>query len=405
MAQSRSQRTVLSHWRSKLKTIQYCGNISPTWLVDYCAADLDKQESYNQMASRRQRLGAGTSIKDVDRRGLYLLIENAKWAGILAYNLSTVFTKASVLMFYLRFTVDMHFIICAYAVLLVVVANCVFHTIAAIAVIDCVSDLILLLLPFWLLHPMKVPLSRKIGITLILMPGGFVLVVSIIRLVTTVKVDEDLDVASSLGYGLLWSILEPWSGVMYACLPCLKPLFTPAVDHRPTHKQGREYAIGSYVEARVDDPSNLIMKTKEKREKEFTQAAESLLVKIVQIEEQRKGLDPEAKETRESILENFRDRFGSIATDLQELKQNMRQEIELMSYEADTGNDPGNKHLLEKSTIHRLKLQSEDFIGRPVFLTRSPTFDSALFSVFPDLKILTVDVRCENSSEVATLVT
>ncbi|KAF4490185.1 hypothetical protein FAGAP_11050 [Fusarium agapanthi] len=158
-----------------------------------------------------------------------LTLENAKWAGIPAYNLATVFTKASVLMFYLRFTVDMHFIFCAYAVLLIVVANCIFHTIAAIAcrcpayeggncqaivnmyaasaVINCVSDLILLVLPFWLLHPMKVPLTRKIGITIILMAGGFVLIVSIIRLVTTVKVDEDLDFTYSLGYGLLCRLI------------------------------------------------------------------------------------------------------------------------------------------------------------------------------------------------------
>ncbi|KAM5517691.1 integral membrane protein [Fusarium oxysporum f. sp. phaseoli] len=199
-------------------------------------------------AAINARLGAGTCIKDVDPRGLYILLENAKWAGIPAYNLATVFTKASVLMFYLRFTVDMHFIICAYAVLFIVVANCIFHTIAAIAyrcpayeggncqaivdiytasaVINSVSDLILLLLPFWLLHPMKVPLSRKIGIALILMAGGFVLIVSIVRLVSTVKVDEDLDFTYSLGYGLLWSILEPWAGVICACLPCLKPIFT-----------------------------------------------------------------------------------------------------------------------------------------------------------------------------------
>ncbi|KAF5970437.1 hypothetical protein FCOIX_10421 [Fusarium coicis] len=123
--------------------------------------------------------------------------------------LATVFTKASVLMFYLRFTVDMHFIICAYAVLFAIVANCIFHTIApiayrcpayeggngqgivdiyaALAVINSVSDLILLLLPFWLLHPMKVPLSRKIGIALILMAGGFVLIVSIVRLWSTME--------------------------------------------------------------------------------------------------------------------------------------------------------------------------------------------------------------------------
>ncbi|KAF5574406.1 FAD NAD(P)-binding domain-containing protein [Fusarium pseudocircinatum] len=66
--------------------------------------------------------------------------------------------------------------------------------------------------------------------------------------------------------------------------------------------RGRENAIGAYVEARVDGPLGRMMKTKEKREKEFTQATESLLLQIVQIEEHRKALDAEAKKTREKHL-------------------------------------------------------------------------------------------------------
>ncbi|KAF5654884.1 hypothetical protein FCIRC_13944, partial [Fusarium circinatum] len=87
--------------------------------------------------------------------------------------------------------------------------------------------------------------------------------------------------------------------------------------------RGGENGIGAYIEARTDGPLSRMMKTKEKREKEFTQAAESLLRQIVQIEEERKAFDAEAKKKQKSIMEDFHDRYGPIAADLPEMRQQL----------------------------------------------------------------------------------
>lgn len=120
--------------------------------------------------------------------------QSTKWGGLPVYNIATVFIKASVLTFYLRFTVDVYFKMCSYAVLFIVVANAIVNIVGS-AILECTApgqaacqqtiiiqivsaainsatDAIILLLPFWLLRPMKVPLSRKVGIAVVLMAGG-----------------------------------------------------------------------------------------------------------------------------------------------------------------------------------------------------------------------------------------
>lgn len=157
------------------------------------------------------RLGSGDHIWNIDPKSLEILfkasycfnlepiwlthvVQSTKWGGLSAYNIATVFIKASVLTFYLRFTVDVYFKMCSYAVLFIVVANAIVNIVGS-AILECTApgqascqqtiiiqivsaavnsatDAVILLLPFWLLRPMKVPLSRKIGIAVVLMAGG-----------------------------------------------------------------------------------------------------------------------------------------------------------------------------------------------------------------------------------------
>ncbi|KAF4441811.1 integral membrane [Fusarium albosuccineum] len=118
-----------------------------------------------------------------------------RWTSLPLYNVTTLFIKASVLAFYLRFTVDIYFKICNYFVLAIVITNCLVNVITTSiwgkctvtlqddcqqtiimqivsAALNVATDIAILMLPFWLLHPMKVPMGRKIGIALILMAGG-----------------------------------------------------------------------------------------------------------------------------------------------------------------------------------------------------------------------------------------
>ncbi len=130
-----------------------------------------------------------------------VMIQIGMIGGLLTYNLATLFIKVSILNFYLRFSVERAFRFAVYFVMLVSVGytipnailvlyacrpmhaywdfsvtekqcvnlNAAFHTANAL---NMVTDFAILLLPIWMLRPMQVPLSKKIGVALILMAGG-----------------------------------------------------------------------------------------------------------------------------------------------------------------------------------------------------------------------------------------
>jgi hypothetical protein len=52
------------------------------------------------------------------------------------------------------------------------ICDLTFQIYTACAVLNMVTDLTILVLPFWILRPMNVPLGRKIGIAIIMMGGG-----------------------------------------------------------------------------------------------------------------------------------------------------------------------------------------------------------------------------------------
>ncbi|KAI8401268.1 hypothetical protein FOFC_18137 [Fusarium oxysporum] len=120
--------------------------------------------------------------------------------GAITYNLSTLFTKVSILHFYLRFSQDRAFKLATYFVMFVVVGNNLSAAFAFLymcrpiprywdytrpgscldvgsafitcAVLNSVTDIVILCLPIWLLHPLRMRRLQKIGVTLVLMAGG-----------------------------------------------------------------------------------------------------------------------------------------------------------------------------------------------------------------------------------------
>jgi hypothetical protein len=115
--------------------------------------------------------------------------------------MSTLLTKSSVLFFYLRFAAaNFRFRIATYFVLSVVVGytlatgfsflylcspieklwnisipgRCVdiYTAYFVSAIFNSATDVVILLLPIWLLWPLRVKLSQKIAVGLVLMPGG-----------------------------------------------------------------------------------------------------------------------------------------------------------------------------------------------------------------------------------------
>jgi len=92
------------------------------------------------------------------------------------------------------------------------------------AVFNSAADVVILLLPIWLLWPLRMRMSQKIGVVLALMAGGFVCCVSFIRLVAIPAGRLDPDMTWRICINLIWCVIEMYMGIICACLPCLKPL-------------------------------------------------------------------------------------------------------------------------------------------------------------------------------------
>ncbi|KAK3348984.1 hypothetical protein B0T25DRAFT_569643 [Lasiosphaeria hispida] len=218
------------------------------------------------------RYGLGRHMWDITPADLQLFLKLGMIGGALTYNLATLFIKVSILSFYLRFSVDRAFRNTVYFVMLAtvgytfpnsilflyvctpmqsywdfsVVGTCVninaaFHTANTL---NMVTDFTILLLPIWMLRPLRAPLMKKIGVTLILMAGGFVCAVSLVRMITALVGIDESDITWHYVSNLAWCLVEMYVGIICACLPCLKAfakryfpnlfLFDPEIEQRIT---------------------------------------------------------------------------------------------------------------------------------------------------------------------------
>jgi hypothetical protein len=121
--------------------------------------------------------------------------------GAMTYNLCTLFVKLSILCFFLRFSIDRAFRMAVYVVMFITVGYTIPNAFLflyicrpiafywdwaildgvcldqqavfdAANILNMLTDFMILLLPIWMLRPLRVPLLKKIGIALVLMTGG-----------------------------------------------------------------------------------------------------------------------------------------------------------------------------------------------------------------------------------------
>ncbi|KAM7221217.1 hypothetical protein V8F06_003392 [Rhypophila decipiens] len=198
--------------------------------------------------------GAGVHIWDVSKPMYREFGKIGTIAGSFFYHSSTLFAKFSILSFYLRFSsANRAFRMVTYFVMLVAfgyttpmalsflfqcrpmalawderllgTGSCVDIQFMCYitGIMNATTDFIILLLPIWLLQPLTIPLARKVGVTFILMTGGFVCLISALRTANVTNNNTDTDYTYTFVPNLVWFLVELYFGILCACLPCLKP--------------------------------------------------------------------------------------------------------------------------------------------------------------------------------------
>ncbi|KAK3942479.1 hypothetical protein QBC46DRAFT_309058 [Diplogelasinospora grovesii] len=194
--------------------------------------------------------GAGLHIWDVPLPSFMRFMKLGSIGGSVTYNMGTVFIKTSILAFYVRFSPDNAFRITVFLTMFVAVGysvangfsflylcqpmekfwdytvpgHCIdsFNAYLASAALNVGTDIVILLLPIWMLWPLRVPTKKKILVTLILMAGGFVCAVSIVRLNAILLGTNETDFTWYYVINLIWNLCEMYTGIICACLPCLR---------------------------------------------------------------------------------------------------------------------------------------------------------------------------------------
>ncbi|KAL2193798.1 hypothetical protein P885DRAFT_71812 [Corynascus similis CBS 632.67] len=215
-------------------------------------------------------MGMGKHIWELDQETFKETMKIMMLGGALTYNLTTMFIKLSILSFYLRFSVERSFRIAVYLVMFIafgysipnaflflyvcrpipsywdwaIQGTCINQQAIfdASNILNMVTDFMILLLPFWMLRPLRLPLSKTLGIGLILAAGGFVCGVSTMRMVTGITGAGNMDITWHYPVNLIWCLVEEYIGLICACLPCLKAfvsrfypscfVFSPDFDKR-----------------------------------------------------------------------------------------------------------------------------------------------------------------------------
>ncbi|KAK3938736.1 hypothetical protein QBC46DRAFT_365287 [Diplogelasinospora grovesii] len=184
-------------------------------------------------------------------------LERAAWYGIVFYSLSLTFTRISILLLYRRiFTYS--WAKRAIRITLILVITLGLWFIASIltacvpltafwdwslfftthvycqpvqiwwlnAALNIVSDIVIMAVPMPVLSTLKLPKRQKIALVGVFGLGFFVCVVSILRLITLVHVEESnpWDSTYTSAQLIFWTAIEVNTAVSCACIMTLKPL-------------------------------------------------------------------------------------------------------------------------------------------------------------------------------------
>ncbi|CAL5869863.1 uncharacterized protein PFLUO_LOCUS4094 [Penicillium psychrofluorescens] len=92
-------------------------------------------------------------------------------------------------------------------------------------VIAVLIDLMILCVPVPIIWNLQMPRSQRAAVIGILFLGGFVCVAGIVRVVVLTKNTDSDDPSWSIAPVFAWSCVEPFIGIVCACLPTFSPIF------------------------------------------------------------------------------------------------------------------------------------------------------------------------------------
>lgn len=176
------------------------------------------------------------------------------YAYVMIYATAVTLTKVSILMFYRRiFGITYSLYLClffaiGYWITIIVVINVGCRPLSYFwmrytdpsAVGTCIDipkfffgngiaamliDVIILCVPIPIVWGLQMPTSQKLAVVSILLLGSFVCVASIVRIVTLEHNVKSNDPTWTISPVFVWSCVEPFIGIVCACLPTFAPFF------------------------------------------------------------------------------------------------------------------------------------------------------------------------------------
>lgn len=196
--------------------------------------------------------GMGQHLKDIPPETVQMSLQ-AFWASLIVYYLSLGLTKTSILLQYLRVFTTKKFQITCWGMMGVVVVYTIWTVFSSIfacvpvrafwtreqaacinqfamwftnAGINIVTDFALIVLPIPVIRSLNLGRRQKIALISIFAVGGFVCIVSILRLQSLVAISNSIDPTYDNPPAATWSSVEINVGIICSCLPLLRPLLT-----------------------------------------------------------------------------------------------------------------------------------------------------------------------------------
>ncbi|KAH7052023.1 hypothetical protein B0J12DRAFT_598673 [Macrophomina phaseolina] len=90
-------------------------------------------------------------------------------------------------------------------------------------IMNVVTDFFIVIIPIFIFWRVQISTRQRIGLVLMFMTGGFVVVISIIRLKTSIDIMHEIDISWHGAFVIMWWVVEMHVAIICTSLPNLKP--------------------------------------------------------------------------------------------------------------------------------------------------------------------------------------